>query len=187
MNQLTYGGGTVMPLPHPSVPLGYGGSIGSYGNPMGMPASSAGLSYGSSVAPTPSVTRAPSAVTPVGGPIMSPQKIATDVVSAAKGASTNGADPNKPGFFGADGFTLGDMKGIVDIIGGFGSLWSGIQMNKLAKETLAFNKDAYNRNLTNSISSYNLALEDRMRSRYAQKNGTQAEADAEIARHKLVR
>ena len=89
------------------------------------------------------------------------------------------------GFFGADGFNVGDIGTIADVIGGFGSIWSGIQANKLAKEEMALQKQAYQTNLASSISSYNLALEDRMRARYTQNDRSQAEASAYIDANRL--
>jgi len=180
MNRMNYGSQGVVPMPHPSVPLGYSSSFGGYGNPMNQAPTGANLSTGitpSPVAPMPG----PAVVTPPVGSGLVP----TASTSGAPAGVAEAGKDGKAGFFGADGFTMGDMKGLVDIIGGFGSLWSGMQTNKLAKETLAFNKSAYDRNLTNSIASYNLALEDRMRSRYTQTNGTGADADAAIARHAL--
>lgn len=97
------------------------------------------------------------------------------------------ADPTKAGngFFGADGFNIGDVGTIADVIGTFGSIWGGIQANKIAKEEMALQKQAYQTNLASSISSYNLAIEDRMRARYAQNERSDAEASAYIAANQL--
>ena len=100
--------------------------------------------------------------------------------TAAAGDAAKGG-----GFFGADGFNVGDIGTIADVIGGFGSIWSGIQANKLAKEEMALQKQAYQTNLASSISSYNLALEDRMRARYTQNDRSQAEASAYIDANRL--
>lgn len=89
------------------------------------------------------------------------------------------------GFFGADGFNIGDVGTIADVIGTFGSIWGGIQANKIAKEEMALQKQAYQTNLASSISSYNLAIEDRMRARYAQNERSDAEASAYIAANQL--
>lgn len=47
-----------------------------------------------------------------------------------------------------------------------GSLYNSWQQNKLAKESFNFQKGAYETNLANERSSYNAALEDRIRGRY---------------------
>lgn len=106
-----------------------------------------------------------------GGIAMAP---AADAAGAAAG-----------GFWGKDGFNIGDVGSIAKVIGGFGNLWMGMQANKLAKDTLNFQKSSFNENLKNQIASFNLALEDRMNARYAQKNRSPDEAQAAIDRHKL--
>lgn len=53
------------------------------------------------------------------------------------------------------------MKGV----GMLGSIYFGIQKNKLAKEALAYKKKAYSENMDFQKQSYNTALEDRIRSR----------------------
>ena len=69
-------------------------------------------------------------------------------------------------FKNADGsLNFNNIGSLVDIIGSFGSLWSAFQQNKLAKEALNFQKDAYNTNLTNQIASYNTAIGDRANAR----------------------
>lgn len=83
------------------------------------------------------------------------------------------------------GFDLGAVGNLAQTIGAFGTLWSGVQSNKIAKDTLAFQKDAYNTNLSNQISSYNLALEDRIKARYAQNGRSTEDADGYINQHKL--
>lgn len=105
--------------------------------------------------------------------------------------SVLGADPavelagGKSGFFGADGFNIGDVGTISDIIGSFGSIWGAIQTNKLAKEEMAFQKQAYQTNLTNSLASYNTALTDRTTARHAQNERSPAETAAYIEANRL--
>lgn len=144
-------------------PLSFG-SIGSYGAPK--------ISYNTS----PQFSSLAPATSPV--PVMKPAEIGQAAQAAAVG-------DKKGGFLGPDGFTLGTVGDISKIIGGFGTLWSGIQANKLAKDAFNFQKEAFQTNLANQISSYNTSLEDRIRARYAQNNRTQAEADAYIADHRL--
>lgn len=67
---------------------------------------------------------------------------------------------------------------------GFG-IYSGLKQLGLAEDQLNFTKNAFNTNLANSIKSYNNALEDRARSRYAYMTGNASNADDYINQHKL--
>lgn len=89
-------------------------------------------------------------------------------------------------FWNQDGsFDFGAVGSITEAIGGLGQLYLGFEANKTAKDSLNFQKQAYQSNLQNQTKSYNLALEDRVRARTVQKNGSQAEADQYINKHKL--
>jgi hypothetical protein len=102
----------------------------------------------------------------------------------------NGAAPTPPGgggmfggnFFGQNGpaqFALGAIQTL-------GSLWNSFQQNKMAREAMKFQKDAFKTNLANQTQSYNTALEDRIRSRYEGMEGaTQADADSYIEKNRL--
>ena len=50
-------------------------------------------------------------------------------------------------------------------LGTLGSLWGSFQSNKLARDSMNFQKDFAQKNLANSIKSYNTALTDRATSR----------------------
>lgn len=50
-------------------------------------------------------------------------------------------------------------------LGTLGSLWGSFQSNKLARDSFNFQKDFAQKNLANSIKSYNTALIDRATSR----------------------
>ena len=50
-------------------------------------------------------------------------------------------------------------------LGTLGELWGSFQSNKLARDSLNFQKDFAQKNLANSIKSYNTALTDRATSR----------------------
>ena len=50
-------------------------------------------------------------------------------------------------------------------VGALGSVWAGIQQNKLAKETLAFKKKSYSENMDFQKKSYNTELGDRATAR----------------------
>lgn len=53
-------------------------------------------------------------------------------------------------------------KGIATL----GSLYNSWQQNKLARDSLSFQKESYATNLANQTKSYNSSLEDRIRGRY---------------------
>ncbi len=98
------------------------------------------------------------------------------------GATAPGsAAPQAPGFFSQYGpaqFALGAIQTL-------GSLWNSFQQNKLAKEAMKFQKEAFATNLANQEQSYNTALEDRINARYVTENKSQADADAYIQEHRL--
>lgn len=96
-------------------------------------------------------------------------------VAGVAGAKTG------PGFFGEGGFASMALGAIQTL----GSLWNSFQQNKLAKESLAFQKQGYAENMANTKSSYNTALQDRINSRYVTEGKSQAEADAYINKNKL--
>lgn len=95
---------------------------------------------------------------------------------------TGGVDaPQTPGFFAKGGigqFALGTIQTL-------GSLWNSFQQNKMAKETMKFQKEAFATNLANQEQSYNTALEDRINARYVTEGKSQAEADAYVQEHSL--
>lgn len=82
-------------------------------------------------------------------------------------------------------FTLDNVGKGFDAVKALGSMWNSYQQNRLAKDSLAMSKQAYRANLANQVSSYNTALEDRIRARYNTQGNTQAEADVYIARNRL--
>lgn len=91
----------------------------------------------------------------------------------------------------ANGDLAGLNWGTVGSIGQIGSslmtAWNAWQQNKIAKETLNFQKDAYNTNMNNTIQSYNTALEDRIGARYAAQGKSQGAANQHIQREQLSR
>jgi len=66
---------------------------------------------------------------------------------------------------------LGDA---MDVLGGLGNLYFGMQANSLAKKQYGLQKRAFETNLANQIKSYNMALDGRMRAQ-----GVQTGADPE--------
>ena len=66
-----------------------------------------------------------------------------------------------------------------------GNLYMGNKMYGLAKDQFRFQKDFANKNLANSMKTYNNALADRINSRYAFEGRSQAEADDYLKKHSL--
>ena len=66
-----------------------------------------------------------------------------------------------------------------------GSLWNSYQANKLAKEQIGLQREAFQTNLDNQRQTYNTALEDRIRSRYNTEGRSSSEADQYINEHRL--
>lgn len=77
-------------------------------------------------------------------------------------------------------FDFGAVGSAAQALGGIGQLYLGFQANKTARDSLNFQREAYQTNLANQIASYNTAITDRARSRAAQNNSGQAAADAYI-------
>lgn len=132
----------------------------------GMPAP-IGSTIGAPAVPAPSMSLVPP-VTPGATPV-------------APGTTTA---PTEQGWFGRnmDNGNIGDIAGM---IGGFGQIWSGIQANNIAKETLSFQKSAFDTNLANQIQSYNTELGDRIKARYAQEGRPRGDAREYIQKNRL--
>lgn len=79
----------------------------------------------------------------------------------------------------------GNVGSLAETLGGLGEVWAAFQANKLAKDSLNFQKESYQTNLANQIASYNMALEDRAYARAAQNNAPQNTAQSYISQHKL--
>lgn len=102
-------------------------------------------------------------------------------VPQVPGMTGGAAAPQTPGFFAQGGvgqFALGAIQTL-------GSLWNSFQQNKMAKESMKFQKEAFTTNLANQEQSYNTALEDRINARYVTEGKSQAEADAYIQKNSL--
>lgn len=88
--------------------------------------------------------------------------------------------PMTPGFFQQGGgaqLALGAVQTI-------GNLWNSFQQNKMARKSLALQETAYNNNLADQRGSYNTALEDRIRARYATE-GRSEQANSYIEANRL--
>lgn len=141
------------------------------------------------------VMEPPAGMAPIQQNAVSQQAIAPVTQTGIAGASTAAMAPvapgapvagQNPGFFkNADGsFNTGNAQLVLGGIQTIGSLWNSFQQQKLAKETFKFNKKAYETNLANQKSTYNTALEDRIRARYATE-GRSEQADSYIDNHSL--
>lgn len=132
--------------------------------------------------PAPAASAAP--VVPTAGVMPLPGVgLPTDVVSQNAMAAATGIDPMDAPT--ADGLGWGDMK-FMDkaqvALGGLGTLakvWSAFQANKIAKDSLDFQKRAFETNLSNQRASYNTALEDRANSRASYAGTPEARATAD--------
>ncbi len=108
------------------------------------------------------------------------------ILGGVKGTFWNPASPGENGQPGTPGsFNLPAIGDLVKGIGTFGALSMGFEQNRQARDALDFQKKAYGTNLANSISSYNLALEDRVRARHAQQGTGQDAAEAYINKYRL--
>jgi len=100
----------------------------------------------------------------------------------------SGVQAQQPGNFfkNADGSVNTNNIGLV--VGGIqtlGSLWNSYQQQKIAKEQLALQRQAFQTNLTNNTKTYNTALADRIRSRYVTEGKTSAQANQYLSANKL--
>ena len=104
----------------------------------------------------------------------------TGVMPQVGGVNTTGA-------YSGGGFMdqIGGWSGISSGIQTLGNLYMAYQQNKLAKESLKFQKDSYKTNLANQSQTYNTALEDRIRSRYNTEGKSSSEADQYLEKNSL--
>lgn len=127
--------------------------------------------------------QAASAVMPTSQvPGMSNQN-APGATAPAANAATD-ATAQGGGFFsklgGADG-----LASLMESLASLGSIYTGMQSIKLAKQEHQLSKEAYRTNLKNTRMSYNTAVEDRTRSRYATEGRSDAEAQDYIKKHSV--
>lgn len=124
-------------------------------------------------------------MTPAGGSeILSPITPApalTPISASIPGIA--GPDASK-GWLGIDGLgaNFDTLKLGVGALGSIASLWNASQQNKLARASFNHQKGILDTNLANQIKSYNLSLDDKLRSRQVME-GT-SDAAREEARRK---
>lgn len=151
-----------------------GGAGYNLGSPVG---AAPAMPMAGSVAPAMAMNAIPSA-TDIGGITATPTAAAPAVTDAA-GMGGNGFLRTADGGFNFDG-----LSALTTGLSTLGSLWNSWQQTKVAKDSLNFQKDAYNTNLANQTKDYNTTLEARTRAQYATE-GRDEEADAYINRRKL--
>lgn len=105
----------------------------------------------------------------------------TDTTTVLGGGAGSPQTGQQPGFWSKDG-GAGLILGGVQVLG---NLWSSYQAHKMAKEQMAFAREQWDTNLANQTQTYNTALEDRIRGRYAEGVRSDSEVQGEIDRHSL--
>ena len=80
-----------------------------------------------------------------------------------------------------------NMAAVLQGIGSFGSMLNSRKELGLARENLAFKKEAYNTNMNNQIKSYNTALEDRYRGRTSEYVGKENDIRDLLQKNQLTR
>lgn len=118
----------------------------------------------------------------VGSTPIVPQALPSGLGTAA-GAVPNFNGAGAMGGQGLSGIQMGGLA--LSGLQTLGNLWMGFQANKLAKQQLNFQKDAFSANFANSVSGYNTALEDRIRSRAVTEGRPEGYADSYLDKHKL--
>jgi hypothetical protein len=117
----------------------------------------------------------------------------TPAAAAAPAFSTGGGfgggmfGPQTPNAGVGLGWNLGSAQLGVQGLASLGNLWSAWQSNQLATKAFNFQRGMAERNLANSISSYNTQLEDRARARGHTEGQDAATTAAYIERNRLSR
>ena len=123
-------------------------------------------------------TMAPLGTVNTGGAV---QGVDVTAASAPGSTQTGGAFfKNADGSFNTNNLQL--MMGGVQMLG---NLWNSYQQQKIAKEQLSLARETFQTNLENNRTTYNTALEDRIRSRYNTEGRTTAEANSYLSEHNL--
>lgn len=176
-------------LAFPSANLGYGDTLQNFGMPG---QSGTALGFGSNVpamggvdmnfgVPAVPQVNLPS-VQPASRSVQTPAAAAT--ADAAPGVDVGMWDRFKGSMLTEGGFNFENIGSLAETIGSLGTLWSGIQSNRIARDSLNFQKEAYKTNLTNQTQSYNTQLQDRGAARAAQ-FGDAGYADSYFDKNKI--
>ena len=150
--------------------------------------------YDASAVSTMGTSLAPDIASFGGGDALNAAMIGTGAFNeGSNGTLVNVAEP------GAAPFSMGGMLkstffneggglnvgNIASLLGSIGSIYGAMKSYGLAKDSLNFSKETFRTNLENQTKSYNTALEDRARSRYAQEGGSQSDADEYVRKNRL--
>lgn len=110
--------------------------------------------------------------------------ISTNSVGGVGGIADAKVDIPQTEFLGKIGGIEG-LGSILEGIASLGQIWAAIQGVNVAKDTLSFNKEAWETNLANQTQSYNTSLEDRIRSRSVTEGWEDGAVDDYLAQHSL--
>lgn len=91
---------------------------------------------------------------------------------------------NNRGWFGISGLgkNLDTLRMGIGVAGGIANVWNGLQQNKLARASFNHQKGILDTNLANQIRSFNLQLDDKLRSRQVVEGTSDADREAARAR-----
>lgn len=169
------------------------------GNPL-FTSTASGLSFGLPSMGYGMPSLAPPSLTPdslnFGASPVSTPSVAAPIVASAAAPTVPGTaddptvpgtadDPTKSGVWGWLGENSDQMKNIAGLLGGAAQIWGAFQANKLAKQQMDFARTSFNTNLANQRTSYNTALEDRIRSRASTTGMSDADVQAYITKNSL--
>jgi hypothetical protein len=115
------------------------------------------------------------------GPAAAPMDVTVNAPMNPLSGSDNSSVQQGSGFWSKDG-GAGLVLGGVQVLG---NLWSSLQAHKMAKEQMSFAREQWNTNLANQTQTYNTALEDRIRGRYATGTRSEEQLTNEIAKNRL--
>lgn len=116
------------------------------------------------------------------GPASTAMDVTVDSPTSNLSGKSNAAGAQQgSGFWSKDG-GAGLVLGGVQVLG---NLWSSFQAHKMAKKQMAFAREQWDTNLENQTQTYNTALEDRIRGRYASGTRSEEQLSSEIDKHSL--
>lgn len=101
------------------------------------------------------------------------------------GGSGTGTGAKPGGWFGIEGLgkNLQTLQAGVGLLSGAAGVWNALQQNKLAKQNFNYQRGLMDTNLANSIRSFNLSLDDKMRSRQVVEGMSDSERQAYMDRY----
>lgn len=115
------------------------------------------------------------------------KQFAANTAATANGAATPAASAvSDVGGLGGLAGGLQTAGSAMDILGGLAQIYFGFQQQKLAKKQFAFQREAFNTNLRNSVQSYNTALGDRIRARHFTEGKSDSETAAYLKENRLT-